>query len=78
MSWPTSGRSGIVHYLIAWRETRGLEAPRVLVGCGAEVLPVFSTGELVSLISDLHGRIGEILPNPFRRPSMAKVRWRPW
>ncbi len=45
MSWPTSRRPGLVHYLIARRETRGLEVPHVRLGCGEEVLPVFSSAE---------------------------------
>jgi hypothetical protein len=77
-----------VHYLIARREIRGLEVPHVLLKCGAEVLPVFSsaeaagrflssqfigegwyvrqfsTGELVSLLFGLYGRVARILPNP--------------
>jgi hypothetical protein len=44
-SWPTSGRPGLVHYLITRRETKGLEVPHVLLGCGEEVLPVFSSAE---------------------------------
>jgi hypothetical protein len=77
-----------VYYLIARRETKGLEVPRVLLRCGEEVLPVFSsaeaakrflfsqvlgegcyvrqfsTGELVSLLFGLYGRVGQVLPNP--------------
>jgi hypothetical protein len=77
-----------VHYLIARRETKGLEVPHVLLPCGEEVLPVFSsaeaarrflssqvrgdgwyvrqfsTGELVSLLFGLYGRVGRVLPNP--------------
>jgi hypothetical protein len=44
-AWPTSGRQGLVHYLITRRETRGLEVPHILLGCGEEVLPVFSSAE---------------------------------
>jgi hypothetical protein len=88
VSWPTSGRPVLVHYLITRRETRGLEVPHVQLGCGEEVLPVFSsaeaarrflysqvlgegwyvrqfsTGELVSLLFGLYGRVGRVLPNP--------------
>ncbi len=77
-----------MHYLIARRETKGLEVPNVLLTCGEEVLPVFSsagaarrflssqvrgdgwyvrqfsTGELVSLLFGLYGRVGRVLPNP--------------
>ena len=77
-----------MHYLIARREIKGLEVPHVLLGCGEEVLPVFSsaeaarkfltsqvlgeglyvrpfsTGELVSLLFGLYGRVGRVLPNP--------------
>ncbi len=77
-----------MHYLIARRETKGIEVPHVLMGGGEEVLPVFSsaeaarrflisqvrgegwyvrqfsTGELVSLLFGLYGRIRLILPNP--------------
>jgi hypothetical protein len=77
-----------VHYLIARREIKGIEVPHVLLGCGEEVLPVFSsaeaarkfltsqvlgegwyvrpfsTGELVSLLFGLYGRVGRVLPNP--------------
>ena len=77
-----------MHYLIARREIKGLEVPHVLLGCGEEVLPVFSsaeaarnfltsqvlgegwyvrpfsTGELVSLLFGLYGRVGQVLPNP--------------
>ena len=42
-SRPTSGRPGHVHYLITRREIRGLEVSCVLLGCGEEVLPVFSS-----------------------------------
>ena len=34
-----------MHYLIARREIKGLEVPHVLLGCGEEVLPVFSSAE---------------------------------
>ena len=44
-SWPTSGPPVLVHYLITRRETKGLEVPHVLMGCGEEVLPVFSSEE---------------------------------
>jgi hypothetical protein len=87
-SWPSSGPPVLVHYLITRRETKGLEVPHVLMGCGEEVLPVFSsaeaarrflssqvrgegwyvrqfsTGELVSLLFGLYGRVGRVLPNP--------------
>ncbi len=77
-----------MHYLIARRETKGLEVPNVLLTCGEEVLPVFSSaeaarrflssqvfgegwyvrqfssGELVSLLYGLYGRVGRVLPNP--------------
>jgi hypothetical protein len=45
VSWTSSGRPVIVHYLITRRETKGLEVPHVLLGCGEEVLPVFSSAE---------------------------------
>jgi hypothetical protein len=44
-SWLTYGRSGFVHYLIARRETTGLEVPHTLFHSGKEVLPVFSSAE---------------------------------
>jgi hypothetical protein len=44
-SWLTYGRSGFVHYLIARRETTGLELPHTLFHLGKEVLPVFSSAE---------------------------------
>ncbi len=77
-----------MHHLIARRETKGLEVPHVLLECGEEVLPVFSsaeaakrflssqilgegwyvrqfsTGELVSLLFGLYGRVGQVLLNP--------------
>ncbi len=77
-----------MHYLIARRETKGLEVPNVLLTCGEEVLPVFSsaevarrflssqvrgdgwyvrqfsTGELVSLLFGLYGRVGRVLHDP--------------
>jgi hypothetical protein len=87
-SWPASGRPVVVHYLIARRETKGLDVPHVLLGGGEEVLPVFSsaeaagrflsshvrgegwyvrqfsTGELVSLLFGLYGRVGRVMHNP--------------
>ncbi len=41
----TSRRTGLVHYLITRREIKGLEVPHVLLGCGEEVMPVFSSAE---------------------------------
>ena len=41
----TYGLSGSVHYLIARRETTGLELPHTLFHLGKEVLPVFSSAE---------------------------------
>ena len=88
VSSPTSGRPVLVHYLIARRETWGIEVPHVLLGREEEVLPVFSsaeaageflsthvlgegwyvrpfsTGELISLLFGLYGRVARILPNP--------------
>ena len=37
-----------MHYLIARRETKGIEVPHVLMGGGEEVLPVFSSAEAAS------------------------------
>ena len=77
-----------MHYLIARRETKGLEVPHVLLKGGEEVLPVFSsaeaaarfhssqvfgegwyvrqfsTGELVSLLFGLYGRMARVVHNP--------------
>ena len=47
-SRPTSGPPGHVHYLITRREIWGLEVPHVLLGCGEEVLPVFSSAEVAT------------------------------
>jgi hypothetical protein len=46
-----------VHYLIARRETKGIEVPHVLMGGGEEVLPVFSSAEAARrfLISQVRG-----------------------
>ena len=44
-SWFPSGRSGLVHYVIACRETTGFEYPHTLFHLGKEVLPVFSSAE---------------------------------
>jgi hypothetical protein len=41
----TYAHSGSVHYLIARRETTGLELPLTLFHLGKEVLPVFSSAE---------------------------------
>jgi hypothetical protein len=41
----TYAHSGSVHYLIARRETTGLQLPHTLFHLGKEVLPVFSTAE---------------------------------
>ena len=40
-----SGRSGLVHYVIARRETTGFEVPHTFFHLGKEVLPVFSSAE---------------------------------
>jgi hypothetical protein len=49
-----------LHYLIARRETKGIEVPHVLMGGGEEVLPVFSSAEAASrfLISQCAARGG--------------------
>jgi hypothetical protein len=44
-SWLSSGRSGLDHYVIARRETTGLELPHTFFHLGKEVLPVFSSAE---------------------------------
>jgi hypothetical protein len=44
-SWLPSGRSGLVHYVIARRETTGFEDPHTFFHMGKEVLPVFSSAE---------------------------------
>ena len=44
-SWLPSGRSGLVHYVIARRETTGFEVPHTFFHLGKEVLPVFSSSE---------------------------------
>ncbi len=44
-SWLPSGRSGLVHYVIARRETTGFELPHTSFHLGKEVLPVFSSAE---------------------------------
>jgi hypothetical protein len=44
-SWLPSGRSGLVHYVIARRETTGFEVPHTFFHLGKEVLPVFSSAE---------------------------------
>jgi hypothetical protein len=44
-SWLPSGRSGLVHYVIACRETTGFELPHTFFHLGKEVLPVFSSAE---------------------------------
>jgi hypothetical protein len=44
-SWLPSGRSGLVHYVIARRETTGFEVPHTIFHLGKEVLPVFSSAE---------------------------------
>jgi hypothetical protein len=44
-SWLPSGRSRLVHYLIARRETTGFEVPHTFFHLGKEVLPVFSSAE---------------------------------
>jgi hypothetical protein len=46
VSCPASRRPGLVHYLIARRDIGGLEVPHILLGCGKEVLPVFSSAEV--------------------------------
>ena len=44
-SWFPSGRSDLVHYVIARRETTGFEVPHTFFHMGKEVLPVFSSAE---------------------------------
>ena len=44
-SWLPSGRSGLVHYVIARREITGFELPHTFSHSGKEVLPVFSSAE---------------------------------
>ena len=44
-SWLPSGHSGLVHYVIARRETTGFEVPHTFFHLGKEVLPVFSSAE---------------------------------
>ena len=44
-SWFPSGRSSLVHYVIARRETTGFELPHTFSHSGKEVLPVFSSAE---------------------------------
>jgi hypothetical protein len=44
-SWLPSGRSGLVRYVIARRETTGFELPHTFSYLGKEVLPVFSSAE---------------------------------
>src|ERR671918_919791 len=44
-SWLPSGRSGLVHYVIARRETTGFELPHTFFHLGKEVMPVFSFAE---------------------------------
>jgi hypothetical protein len=44
-SWLTSGRSGLVHYVIARREITGFELPHTFFHLGKEVMPVFSSAE---------------------------------
>jgi hypothetical protein len=43
--WLPSGCSGLVHYVIARRETTGFELPHTFFHLGKEVLPVFSSAE---------------------------------
>jgi hypothetical protein len=45
LSWLPSGRLGLVHYLIARRETTGFEHPHTFFHLGKEVMPVFSSAE---------------------------------
>src|SRR5215217_5600214 len=45
-SWLPSGRSRLVHYVIARRETTGFEVPHTLFHLGKEVMPVFSSAEV--------------------------------
>jgi hypothetical protein len=42
-SWLPSGRSCLVHYVIARRETTGFELPHTFFHLGKEVMPVFSS-----------------------------------
>ena len=44
-SWHPSRRSGLVHYVIARRETTGFELPHTFFHLEKEVLPVFSSAE---------------------------------
>ena len=44
-SWLPAGCSGLVHYVIARRETTGFELPHTVIHLGKEVLPVFSSAE---------------------------------
>ena len=44
-SWIHSGCSGLVHYVIARRETTGFELPHTFFHLGKEVMPVFSSAE---------------------------------
>src|ERR687890_2281656 len=44
-SWHPSRRSGLVHYVIARRETTGFELPHTFFHMGKEVLPVFTSAE---------------------------------
>ena len=44
-SWLPSGRSGLVHYVIALRETTGFELPHTFFHLGEEAMPVFSSAE---------------------------------
>jgi hypothetical protein len=44
-SWLPSGCSGLVHYVIARRETTGFELPHTFFHLGKEVLPVFSSAK---------------------------------
>jgi hypothetical protein len=45
LSWLPSGRSGLVHYVIARREITGFEHPHTFSHLGKEVMPVFSSAE---------------------------------
>ena len=45
-SWLPSRRSGLVHYVIARRETTGFELPHTFFHLDKEVLPVFSSAEV--------------------------------
>jgi hypothetical protein len=44
-SWPPPERSGLLHFVIARRETTGFEVPHTFYRMGKEVLPVFSSAE---------------------------------